>query len=331
MGTEKKCSLVVNEELNDAIHSWMSLTPEVQMNWDGGRDALNDVAAPVLKGFGAVRIRLLDRIEDYRLEALERLLIVLSRNLGYVVPQSYKNNLVGIIQDENGDYSSPSTRGHKTNSSLSFHCDRTDLIMLLYVRPAQKDGRISIVSFKGAVYQMNKNRSLHLDTLFKDFPFDLRDEHIFNTQEWCMHPILWRSDGEVRGRYIRRFIEDSQRHPNCPPLLDNHISALNEFDAVLDSLRTRNTFAPATGELVMINNFRVLHAREGFSDCDREGKRRLAIRTWVAPFGSEALPKFLLPISGAITPGSYRGGIGKSEEYMGMLGETDIHHNEGII
>lgn len=310
--------------LSAAMSAWANLSDKDKYAWDGQdcRDALRAAIAPALHGYGVARIPLLDRLDDHGVEYLQHLLLALSQQIGYVLPQTHENNLIGQIQDEGIDYRVPTSRGHKTNSELNFHSDRSDLNFLLYVRPAQVGGELSVVSFDAATRLLAVRAPDALEVLQRNFPFDLRDERIFHDREWCLHPILWRRGKEMRGHYIRRFILDSQRHATCPRLTEAQHSALSTFEALLDELRVGLTFKPSAGELLVLNNYRVLHARTSFCDSGQSGLGRLALRTWVAPYDSEELPEFMRPISGAVTAGSFRGGVGKGDTYLSLLGST---------
>jgi len=331
MKTANPCPMTFHKGLRDSIDQWTKLTTDEQLNWDGCvvREAINAAIAPASEGYGAVRIKLLDSMEGFGVEALSHLMLQLSKQVGYILPQTYENNLVGLIQDEGKDYKHHRSRGHKTRAELGYHCDRSDFIFLLYARSAQSGGEVSVVSFEDAVTEIQKKAPDLADILFKDFPFDLRDERIFSAQEWCEHPILWHTRSGVRGNYIRRFIFDSQRHADCPRLTDFQLLALSAFEKIMEDLGVNNTFKPEAGELVILNNYRVLHARKGFSNEAHNDLGRLAIRTWVAPYQSEPLPDFMLPISGAVSPGCFRGGIGCGDAFLGKLGTTDIQLIDG--
>lgn len=271
---------------------------------------------------GAVRIHLFDDIQSIPITALENFLINLSQQMGYVLPQSHALNLISRIQNEEKNYADPSTRGHQTNAKLAFHCDRCDVNILLYVRAADIGGEISVLPFNtvGSVLREVNNQAYK--TLFSGFPFDLRDERIFSSIAWHWRPILWFHNNELRGHYIRRFINDSQRHRDCPRLTDEQISAITAFDDVMAELAISHTFRPSPGELLLLNNYKVMHARAEFQDLQREHGGRLALRTWIAPYDSEALPDFLHALTGGCRPGTYRGGVGSGNDYLLKLNST---------
>jgi hypothetical protein len=279
-----------------------------------------------LKETGWSRLRVFQDPSAHPLEDLETALVKISKALGCMVPQSHRGNLVAYIRNEGHDYRSHMARGHQTNAELSFHSDRCDLNLLLYVSTAAEGGELSVVSYEAVSEALRNENEDAWRTLFAGFPFDLREERIFSSLAWHWRPILWQTPAGVRGHYIRRFITDSQRHADAPRLTQPQLDALDAFDAVLSGLRPNHTFAPVAGELLALDNYRVMHARRAYVD-GASGSERLALRTWVAPFASEPLPIFLHPIAGACEAGVYRGGVGLGPEYNARLGQSLIHPN----
>lgn len=301
---------------------------------DANRDAMAAAAAGVavlvehaLDRCGWVRLHLFESSEEVDDKALERLLLEISEAFGFVVPQTGAGVLLARIEDEGFDYASHRTRGHQTRAALAFHSDRSDVNLLLYVHSARTGGDISVVPYAEAASRLQQADPEAYLTLFEGFPFDLREERIFPSFAWHWRPVLWRTQAGIRGHYIRRFIADSHRHPDCPRLTARQTHALDRFDAVLDELRPEHSFAPAPGELLALNNFRVMHARSSFKD---EGpQRRLALRTWVAPFSSEPLPLFLHPLTGSCEPGALRGGVMPARNHdSGPIPASDRRHED---
>ncbi|WP_174999187.1 TauD/TfdA family dioxygenase [Rugamonas aquatica] len=284
------------------------------------------VAAPLAR-HGVARLALVERPELYPLERIEQLLLLVSRQIGFVLPQSYSEGELAHVQDQRRDYALPGTRGHQTNNALAFHSDRCDLNLLLYVRTSSNGGQLSVVPYAQAVEQVRAQAPAMLPDLFDGFPLDLREERIFPSLLWHWRPILWERDGVVYGHYIRRFIADSQRHADCPRLSTRQLQALDRWDAVLDDLRQAHSFAPAPGELLLLDNYRVMHARSAYVDAPAHDAQRLALRTWVAPFDSPPLPLALHPLAGSCTAGSFRGGVGQGSSYLNRLGSTGHVHS----
>lgn len=269
---------------------------------------------------GWVRLALGAEAVDHPLEALEQWLLQVSNLLGLPVPQSSAGTLLAHIRNEGGDYSRHTTRGHQTNSELSFHSDRCDWNLLFYVRPARNGGEVAVVSYDEAAAALTTTNPTALEALFAPFPFDLREERIFAEPAWHCRPILWRNaKGAVRGHYIRRFILDSQRHSDCPRLGSRQTELLDQFDATIRSLAVSNRFVPCAGDLVVLDNYQVMHARSAFTD--EADSPRLALRTWVAPQVSETLPPSLHLLAGSCLGSVFRGGLGCDAEYHARLGQ----------
>lgn len=286
--------------------------------------SLSDITAGIrtaLQKNGWARLRAFEGGPEPSIEVLETWLVEVSAQLGFAVPQTHAGNLIAHIRNEGADYRSHKTRGHQTNSELAFHSDRCDVNLLLYVRSAPDGGELSVVSYAAAAARLQTIDKDSYELLFHPFPFDLREERIFSSPTWHCRPILWRNRaGKIRGHYIRRFIADSERHMDCPRLNRFQAHALDRFDEVLQSLRGENSFAPAPGDLVALDNYCVMHARTAF--VDNAPKPRLALRTWIAPFESEELPVFLHLLAGSCKAGAFRGGVGRGEDYLVRLGST---------
>ncbi|MEB0260292.1 MULTISPECIES: TauD/TfdA family dioxygenase [unclassified Mucilaginibacter] len=292
-----------NEIVSSVMSRWESL-PEIQKKnalVDG--DELATVINRNLSEKGFWIYSLLKQCEEHSLESLICLCTDISKRLGFVLPQNLNNDLVTLIRDEGKNYSNPATRGHQTNNHLAYHSDRADLSILLYVRPAAKGGALSIVSFKEALAVLKEKEVAAYNILFQEFPFDLREDRLFLLPKWHLRPICWQSEDQIFGHYIRRFINDSSRHEDCHPLTPVQENALDMFDDVLKTLGKNTQFLPSVGEIVITDNFKVLHARTAFDD-DQESNARLALRSWVAPYHSMETAAFHAAFNGKWLRGS---------------------------
>jgi len=311
--------LIEDRAILAAVRAWGGLSGDRAARL---RELTRDVRQRVVEGLserGVVRLRLIEEPDRLHLDDTEALLLAISRSLGALLPQSRANEVLALIQDQGADYHSPHTRGHQTNAELAFHSDRCDLNVILYVRTAAEGGELSLVSYSDAGDALIARDQSSFALLLDNFPFDGRDDRIFEDRPWYLRPILWRSSAGLRGHYIRRFIADSVRHSDCPRLSEPQQTALDAFDASIEELRAPRTYRPQPGELLLMDSYRVMHARRSFTNIPA-GPGRLAMRTWVASFASEQLPEFMLPLTGAVAAGAFRGGAGSGVEYLASLG-----------
>lgn len=228
--------------------------------------------------------------------------------LGRPVSQSAKGDLLGRVEDRGSDIASPVQRGYESSAALPFHVDRTDLIGLLCVRPARSGGLSRVVS-SAMVHDLLLAESPDLAAaLYETFPNDRRGEEQPGELPWCDIPVFSRMGTSFACRYVRRFIEGSQRHDAAPRLTDRQRAAMDALDAVLERPGVSLDMRLRPGDLQLVNNFHLLHARSAFAD-GNGGRGRLLLRLWLAFADSPELPVHYRPLYGATAGGSYRGGV----------------------
>lgn len=231
-------------------------------------------------------------------------LFEIAKLLGEPVKQNASGDLIVRIQNEGSDYTSRDVRGHKTNASLNFHSDRADIIILLYARKAKVGGSIKIADVKKVWEYLNSNNPSILSELFSEFPNDKRSNK--ESSNWFMAPIFFSYRESIYCRYIRRFIEDSQEHYDAPRLTSNQKKALDILDSALSLKENHVVIKVEEGDLLLIDNFRALHARDSYVDTSNTSKR-LAYRMWVSHADSPGLPDSFLNVFNDIRPGVLRG------------------------
>jgi Taurine catabolism dioxygenase TauD, TfdA family len=194
-----------------------------------------------------------------------RLLWTFGLVMGKPVPQSLDGALIGRVEDAGADFGNPRHRGHKTSAALPFHVDRTDVIGLLCVRDAPHGGRSQIASAAAVHDILLAERPALLEELYAPLPHDRRGEEAAGEQPWCAMPVCARVDGRLIVRYIRRFIESSQLHPGAPRLTARQREALDAVDEILTRPQVVLSMDLKPGELQLLDNFSILHARTVFA------------------------------------------------------------------
>lgn len=239
--------------------------------------------------------------------------------LGRPVSQSANGDLLGRVEDRGSDIASPVQRGYESSAALPFHVDRTDLIGLLCVRPARSGG-LSRVASSVAVHDLLLAESPDLTAaLYEPFPNDRRGEEQPGEPPWCDIPVFSQVGTSFACRYVRRFIEGSQRHDAAPRLTERQRAAMDALDAVLERPGVSLDMQLQPGDLQLVNNFHILHARTAFTDQDG-GRSRLLLRLWLAFAESPELPVHYRPLYGATTAGSHRGGVWPTAAVPGTIG-----------
>jgi hypothetical protein len=112
------------------------------------------------------------------------------------------------------------------------------------------------------------------------------------------------------------MIETAQAAPGAPQLTERQRRLLDVFDAVAAEGGTEVDFR--SGDLMIMNNYTVLHARSPFMDPDDPDQRRLLLRTWTAMWQSRPLSFEFDRGVNAGGRGAGRGGVPFKDQAMGM-------------
>jgi hypothetical protein len=93
-------------------------------------------------------------------------------------------------------------------------------------------------------------------------------------------PVFSDSGGRISCRYLRALIELAERR-YAIPLSETERRALDRFDHITErsDLQLRLRLEP--GDLLLVNNYSVLHARTAFDDAADEAHKRLLLRLWI--------------------------------------------------
>ena len=202
--------------------------------------------------------------------------------LGMPVPQNAKGELLTHIRDERLPERPAHVRLYRTNERQDFHTDGADIIGLLCLHTAASGGESKVVS-SGALY----NHMLHhspalLDELYSPMYWHRQNEHAPGEQPWFVLPVVHDLDGRPRMFYLGWYIRDAQEFAEVPRLTEAQRAAMAELERLANdaSFHVQMEFIP--GDVQLLNNGRVLHAREAYTDHEHLDQRRHLLRLWLA-------------------------------------------------
>ena len=187
----------------------------------------------------------------------------------------------------------PSPRQYKTSQELRLHMDpASDIIGLACVQDAKAGGDSVITSAVAVHNAMLAQRPDLLELLYRGFHWhrfgEGRPEDGPFTRE--LVPVFAQERGQLSCRYVRSPIAAGHREAGVP-LTDAQIEALDLFDKLCASPELRLSFRMQPGDLLLLNNLAVLHARTQFDDHPEIEKRRHMVRLWLeGPEGFRAVP-----------------------------------------
>ena len=230
------------------------------------------------EGPGFVRLRNFP-IDALTEQQIEHAYLGLGSLLGTPVGQDRDGNVVTHIRDERIP-AGPSVRKYRTNLRQDFHSDGSDLVGLLCLHPAKSGGESRIASAH-AVYNEMLRRDPHLlDVMYAPMPWSRNGEQGPGEAPYFELAPITNINGVPRVFFIAWYIRDSQQHDSAPRLSDDQLAALALVENIANdpAFHIEMEFRP--GDVQLLNNATVLHAREAYSD-DEPHRRRHLLRLWL--------------------------------------------------
>ena len=93
-------------------------------------------------------------------------------------------------------------------------------------------------------------------------------------------PVFAMMRGQLSCRYVRSVIVAGQKDRG-EPLTALQIEALDLFDALAGGSGLHLGFRMQPGDILLVNNLTVLHARTSFEDHEDQARRRHVLRLWL--------------------------------------------------
>lgn len=203
-------------------------------------------------------------------------------HLGVPVRQNLKGDLLGAVENV-GDISKKETRVYETNLYLPYHTDLSDVFGLMCVRPAKSGGLTSLVS-SGAVYnEILEKYPEYLGVFYRPMYYAHLGKDSSNKA-----PIFSYHEGKLSCRYLRQYIELGAALQERP-LSRVEMEAMDVFDRIIHDEAIRLDMMLEPGDLLLANNYSVMHSRTSFEDFDEIEKRRKLVRLWVKMPNARAL------------------------------------------
>ncbi|MEI8238370.1 MAG: TauD/TfdA family dioxygenase [Actinomycetota bacterium] len=244
-------------------------------------DAIDDWSTTLERGRGFLLLRnfpidLLDEAET------ELAYAGLGCQFGTPVGQNKQAELLTHVRDERLPADAGKVRLYRTNERQDFHTDGADIICLLCLHRARSGGESRIVS-SGAIYnEIRRLRPDLLEALYEPTGWDRQGDVPAGELPWFMLAPINDVDGVPRVFYLGWYIRDAQRHPEVPRLTPAQSAAMELLESLANdpSFHVEMDFQP--GDVQLLNNGRILHAREAYEDDEDPAARRHLLRLWLA-------------------------------------------------
>ncbi|MGW1913545.1 TauD/TfdA family dioxygenase [Streptomyces sp. NPDC002076] len=205
--------------------------------------------------------------------------------LGRPVPQTADGRTLCHIGDACPTPDGPAPPAYLTRAALPFHTAEADVLGLLCLRPARSGGRTLLASAAAVHNAVLGTRPDLAGRLYRNHLFDRQEERTSDEGAYLTSPLVTRHGDRPSMRYDRARLDNAARtardgDPDGTPAADRELYDLVETTAASPAVRLELDLQP--GDLLLIDNHVVLHARSAYEDFEAPERKRHLLRLWLA-------------------------------------------------
>jgi hypothetical protein len=209
----------------------------------------------------------------------------ITSRFGTPVSQNARGHLLGHVRDEGRVLTDPNARAYQTSQRMDFHTDMLpiDVLGLFCLHTAKSGGASKLTSALTIHNVLREERPDLLEALYGTFHLDWRGEEPQGEQPWFAIPMF----SECRGRITARicsmvYYESAARFGEQHRLTPLQREALLAVQEIANRRELMLTMDFQEGDIQLINNHTMMHAREAYEDHPPPGHQRHLLRMWIA-------------------------------------------------
>lgn len=204
----------------------------------------------------------------------------LGQHLGRPGAQNPQGELLGHVVDTHEEAANPNVRRYRTNGEIRPHCDLADVVGLLCLRGARSGGASRITSSVAIHDAILARRPDLAERLYEPFRLDSRDEQRDGARGWFPVPPCRFADGRLRTFWHSDYFRSAVRHADVPPFTKLELELLDLYEELAASPELRLDMQFAPGDVQLISNHTIVHARTAYEDAP--GSERHLLRLWLS-------------------------------------------------
>lgn len=221
-------------------------------------------------------------VEAWNQEQAELFFWCFGLHLGRPGEQNPEGHLLGHVIDTGADRGGEVVRLYKTAANIDYHCDAADVVGLLCLNKAKSGGQSRIVSSVSVFNELLSRRPDLAARLFQPLLLDIRDKEVNEAgSSLPIQPCCY-ADGRLRTFYHADYFRSVVRHDDVPPLTDLERELLDTYEAIALEPGMYLDMDLQPGDIQLLSNHTVLHARTDYEDYDDPTKRRHLLRLWLS-------------------------------------------------
>jgi hypothetical protein len=201
--------------------------------------------------------------------------------LGKPGAQNPQGDLLGHVRDTGADAADPFVRRYRTAADIAYHCDLADAVGLLCLRAARAGGASRLVSSVTVYNELLRRRPDLVARLYEPFCLDRRNEQGDAGPGWVPVIPCRSAGGKLRTFYHSDYFRSVTRHADVPRFSAAEQELLDLYEAIAaePELRLDMQFAP--GDIQLVSNHVILHARTAYEDWPDPARKRHLLRLWL--------------------------------------------------
>ena len=209
---------------------------------------------------------------------------------GEPLSQNAQGELIGHVLDASSEDATP--RMYRSNLELRLHTDWTAMIALACWHMAQSGGASFLTSAVTVHDEIERRAPELLEPLYRGFHHHRLGEEGPGEEPVTPYriPVFAMRGGKVSCRYQRSGIAAGHRALGVA-LTERELAAMDLFDELARAPEHRLAFLLERGDMLVINNYTVMHARTRFVENPEPARRRHVVRLWLDAEGFRDVPR----------------------------------------
>lgn len=219
-------------------------------------------------------------VDEWHPDEVEVTCWCLGHHLGRPGAQNQDGDLLGHVLDLGEDANHPASRLYRTNQDIRFHCDAADAVGLLCLRTAEEGGASRLVSSVAVFDELRREHPELVPALFRPFKLDSRLEPGREPRYTEVQPCCF--DGEKLRTFMHtEYFGSVDRHEGVS-LDDEEQRVLATWEDIAERPEMHLDMELRPGDLQLVSNHTVVHARTGYVDAADPAQRRHLLRLWLS-------------------------------------------------
>jgi len=205
-------------------------------------------------------------------------------HLGRPGAQNIAGERLGHVVDTGEDAANPFVRRYRTAGDIAWHCDLADVVGLLCLRTARRGGASRIVSSVSVYDGLLARRPDLIDRLYEAVALDRRDEAATGPGWVPAIPCRYAA-GRLRTFYHADYFRSAARHPDAP-VGPRERELFDVYEAVANDPALHYDMELRPGDVQLLSNHVILHARTAYEDGPGLASKRHLLRLWLSVEGA---------------------------------------------